>query len=466
MSVNVNNKAGLVDSVTPGYSACGCGNRRYYTKAEIDEMLADLDLDDMATTGWVEDQGYLTEAILDGYATEEWVDGQGYLKDITLTINGTVVHNNGEIEIEGGGTGGTIDISGKLDTTAFTAAMQAETARTESTYLKEADLTNYALKTYVDDETATAVTSSKTYTDESISAATSDLASKSWVNGTVDGAMAAETARTENTYAKITYVDNAIGSLPTYTDIEYLLQRLSAMQAEIDWMKENCCGQPDTGDTPTPDTGATLSIVYNVTSTTQNTKILNALTGIKSFVVDDGTVVTSPATTYKFNSTGERTITYTLVDNKIPTRSFNNLKSVKRVTIEDSVAGFKGEYGKAGFNMCSNMQKVVIGSGVTEIPAFAFSGCTSVTEVVIGNAGGCSVRFLEGTSFQGCSSLRKISCYAASAPVVFYQAFEGVATNGNLYYPVGSDYSSWLTTPPSNSSYGCLPSGWVGHSTL
>ena len=524
MSVNVNDKSGLVDSINQGYSACGCGNRRYYTKAEIDEMFKnvldpeqieqiinnlfeeyiesgdiykvieemfgdiytkeeiDQILQDYATKEWVNgvvsntmraetartENTYLKNNALNGYATQNWVNSQDFLKDITLTINGMPLHNNDSIIIEGGG-GEPVDISGKLDTTAFTQAMEAETARTEATYLKEANLAGYALKTYVDNETATALTSSKTYTDESISAATADLASKSWVNGTVDSSMAAETARTENTYAKITYVDNAISNLPTYTDIEYLLQRLSAMQAEIDWMKENCCGGPDTGDTPTPDTGSTavtLEVVYNVTSTTQNTQILNALSGIKSYVIDDGTVVTSPALTYKFSSTGECTITYTLVDSKIPTRVFNDVKTIKRVTISDKVTGFKGEYGKAGFNKCSNMQKVVIGSGVTDIPAFAFSGCTSMTEAVLGNSNGCSIHHLEGTCFQGCTSLRKISCYATTAPLVYYQSFEGVPSNGNLYYPVGSNYSSWLNSPDPSTPYGSLPSGWTGHSTL
>ena len=38
MSVNVNDKSGLVESFTPGYEGCGCGNRRYYTKAEIKKL--------------------------------------------------------------------------------------------------------------------------------------------------------------------------------------------------------------------------------------------------------------------------------------------------------------------------------------------------------------------------------------------------------------------------------------------
>jgi len=203
MSVNVNDKSGLVESFTPGYEGCGCGNRRYYTKAEIDEMFqnvldpeqiekivkevvdeyvtseefsqviisiigedyytkAQIDtiLEGYATKAWttgdtdtrvstaIASETARTEDVyakktdvpsLDGYATTGWVDSQNYLKDITITINGDPIHNNGEVIIQGGG-GEPVDISGKLDTTAFTQAMQSETARTENTYAKKSDL--------------------------------------------------------------------------------------------------------------------------------------------------------------------------------------------------------------------------------------------------------------------------------------------------------------------------------------
>ena len=43
MTIEKRDKGGMMDSYTPGaYSGCGCGSRRYYTKAEIDEMLANI----------------------------------------------------------------------------------------------------------------------------------------------------------------------------------------------------------------------------------------------------------------------------------------------------------------------------------------------------------------------------------------------------------------------------------------
>ena len=481
MSVNVNDKSGLVDSINQGYSACGCGNRRYYTKAEIDEMFKDvLDpeqiqeiinqmfeeyiedgdlyeliqemfgdiytkeeidriLGDYASKDWVNgvvsntmraetartENTYLKNNALNGYATQNWVNSQDFLKDITLTINGTVVHNNGEIEIEGGGTGGTIDISGKLDTTAFTAAMQAETARTESTYLKEADLTNYALKTYVDDETATAVTSSKTYTDEAISAATSDLASKSWVNGSIDGAMAAETARTEGAYVKIANLGNAYDEmvvtetenaqdisyrrrntatgeatvnhlfvkkindidlisnteqegihLPSFGDLNALVERIATLESQVADIQENCCGGG-----VVPARGNFIAI-YNVTSTTQPTQILDSR-GLATFsraALEDNTTIPL-ATGYTFSQTGLQKVYYQMKTNTINPYSFWECARLYSITIP---TGEGVEYiGNNCFNGCEIMTGCTIPSGVKEIGESAFRRCYALKSITV-----------------------------------------------------------------------------------
>lgn len=191
MTINIESNSGLIDSYNPSYSACGCGSRRYYTKAEIDEMFANVlseeeirEILDQMFEEYIEGGDLYNlilsvigdiytkseiDAILADYATRNWSRAyigeqmaaetarteSEYLKDITLTINGTELHNNGEIVIEGGGTGGTIDISGKLDTTAFTQAMESETARTENTYAKRNEipsLTGYATKLWVQNQ--------------------------------------------------------------------------------------------------------------------------------------------------------------------------------------------------------------------------------------------------------------------------------------------------------------------------
>lgn len=195
---------------------------------------------------------------LDGYATEQWVESQGYLTE----------HQ---------------DLSAYAKTTAVTqdiqTAMAAETARTESTYLKEhQSLDNYYTKSQVDAEIsgATEGLASEQYVDDAIAAipatdlsdyytkeevdaeitgATEDMATKTWVGQQgyltqhqdlsdyakttavtedIASAMAAETARTENTYAKPSqipslagyateqYVDDAIASETARTESTYL----------------------------------------------------------------------------------------------------------------------------------------------------------------------------------------------------------------------------------------------------
>ena len=111
---------------------------------------------------------------LDGYATEQWVESQGYLTE----------HQ---------------DLSAYAKTTAVTqdiqTAMASETARTESTYLKEhQSLVNYYTKSETDEAIEEAISGisldgywtsgqTKTYVDSEITAATSDLATKEDVFG-------------------------------------------------------------------------------------------------------------------------------------------------------------------------------------------------------------------------------------------------------------------------------------------
>lgn len=265
MTIDINKNSALIDSAASGYSGCGCGNRRYYTKAEIDEMLKDvLDpeqikqiLDEMFDE-YIEG-GELEQLIINSiaglYTNEEiddmleelearmktWSGEQGYLKDITLTINGTPLHNNGSIVIEGGG-GEPVDISGKLDTSAFTA------------YTSSTETWKNNMEDCCDD-----------------------------VNGMID------------------YLSGKI------IDLEETIAGITG-------------STPDTGDTPTPDTGDTpssemLQTIYRVTST-NGTKILGKLarTNFDYFVFDGQTyqitdyITDSGDIYFPFPSTGEKQV--------------------------------------------------------------------------------------------------------------------------------------------------------------
>ena len=110
-------------------------------------------------------------------------------------------------------------------------------------------------------------------------------------------------------------------------------------------------------------------------------------------------------------------------------RCFNNCSSLASITIPDSVTGFGitlEELVRANiphpvvqevFNNCTGLESVVFGSGITEI----------------------------ADSFGNCSSLVSITCKSVTAPVLGQYTLNGIRdNNGTLYYPEGSDYSTWL----------------------
>lgn len=90
----------------------------YYTKSEIDEMLQDIEVDadltGYATEQWVKQQGYVTDSDVNDYVGNEI----GQLEEIIntkqdklisgsniKTINGNDILGEGDITIEGGGSG-------------------------------------------------------------------------------------------------------------------------------------------------------------------------------------------------------------------------------------------------------------------------------------------------------------------------------------------------------------------------
>ena len=92
--------------------------------------------------------------------------------------------------------------------------------------------------------------------------------------------------------------------------------------------------------------------------------------------------------------------------------------------------------------------------GVTSIGNMTFTGCSSLTSIEIPS----SVTSIGDYTFNDCSSLISITCHAITAPSVQSNTFKQIASNGTLYYPEGSDYSSWL----SSSSYFLVYYGWNG----
>ena len=124
--------------------------------------------------------------------------------------------------------------------------------------------------------------------------------------------------------------------------------------------------------------------------------------------------------------------------------AFSGCTSLTSVTIPDSVTSI----GNAAFENCSNLTSVTIGSGVTSIGKSVFYSCSGLKSITIPNG----VTSLGKSALCGCKSLTSITCLATTAPTLGDYALDKLPTNGKLYVPSGSDYSSWLVD---------LGSGWT-----
>ena len=247
-----------------------------------------------------------------------------------------------------------------------------------------------------------------------------------------------------------------------------------------------------------------ITAKFNVTSTTSPTKLCysSATTSFTEMYVDG--VQIDVASGYTFSTTGEHTVQYMLADKtKIVNYSFSGCTSLTSVYIEDSVQeiGIEsfhsckslteiiipdrvtniGQYSFSGciclteilipdsvrfitngcFYKCSGLTSVTIGSGVTSIGLVAFKGCTNLKSVTIPDSvtridssfNNCSglpsvtigsgITSIGDYAFDGCIRLTEITCLATTAPTLERDVFVNLPTQGTLYIPQGSDYSTW-----------------------
>ena len=123
--------------------------------------------------------------------------------------------------------------------------------------------------------------------------------------------------------------------------------------------------------------------------------------------------------------------------------AFRDCRSLTSITIPYSVTSI----GDNAFDGCSSLTEVVIPDSVTSIGVNAFYNCHSLSSVTIPG----SVRSISDRVFYNCYSLSSITCFATTAPTFGNSALYNLPTDGTLYVPSGSDYSSWINE---------LPSGW------
>jgi len=167
---------------------------------------------------------------------------------------------------------------------------------------------------------------------------------------------------------------------------------------------------------------------FNVTSTSNPTKILNSAANIDGIEID-GVVQASVNTTYTFSSTGKHIVKYTLIDpTSIDGSTFESC-SLTSVIIPDSVTSI----GNKVFQGCTSLTSVNILDSVTSIKHYAFNGCSSLTSIVIPN----SVTSIGAAAFNDCSSLTSITVEATTPPTLDYSVFDNT-NNCPIYVPAES----------------------------
>ena len=161
-----------------------------------------------------------------------------------------------------------------------------------------------------------------------------------------------------------------------------------------------------------------LIVKYNITNTSAATQIIdNDSISYFTEIEIDGVVQPSVVSTYTFDTTGEHTIKYTLVNPTI--------------------------LGENAFYECTGLTSITIPNSVTSIGSMAFNGCTNLISITIPN----SVTTIGNGAFQGCSSLETITCLATTAPTIVSATFRFVKNNGTLYVPTGSTgYNTWMSS--------------------
>lgn len=124
--------------------------------------------------------------------------------------------------------------------------------------------------------------------------------------------------------------------------------------------------------------------------------------------------------------------------------TFSNCSGLTSITIPSSVTSI----GNSAFTYCTSITSITIPSSVTGISEYTFWQCQNLNSIIIGSG----VTSIGKMAFQGCTSLNEITSLRTTAPTLGSSAFRYVASSGTLYYPTGSNYSTWISA---------LPSGWT-----
>ena len=154
---------------------------------------------------------------------------------------------------------------------------------------------------------------------------------------------------------------------------------------------------------------------YNVTSTSEATKLLYSNSNI-TYQIIDGVKQDTVQTAYTFDTLGEHIVEYKLDGTSIVNNAFQYCTGLTIITIPDSVTSI----GDNAFYQCTGLTSITIPDSVTSIGYFVFQNCTGLTSVTIGSG----VTSINLSLFQGCSKLTNINI-PDSVTSIGMNAFKG-----------------------------------------
>ena len=199
-----------------------------------------------------------------------------------------------------------------------------------------------------------------------------------------------------------------------------------------------------------------LIATFNITSTSNPTTIMYS-GSISQFteIEIDGIVQPSVVSSYTFDTLGEHTVKYTLLDptsigesafvgcdysltsitipdsvTNIGNYAFQNCRRLTNITIPDSVTSI----GSSAFNYCTSFTSITIPSSVTSIGGHAFQYCYNSTSLTIGNG----ITSIGDYAFQGCSVLTSVTVEAQNPPTLGSGIFGNNASGRKIYVPAES----------------------------
>lgn len=168
---------------------------------------------------------------------------------------------------------------------------------------------------------------------------------------------------------------------------------------------------------------------YNVTSTSEATKLLFDENYNIIYQIIDGVRQDTVQATYTFDTLGEHTVKYKLNSYNINC-SFSRCTSLTSMIIPNDFLQINRAY---FCNRCTSLTNVKLSDKLDYIQDSSFYGCSSLTDITIPSG----VTYIGGSAFESCSGLTSITIKATTPPTLMSDAFSST-NNCPIYVPAES----------------------------